>query len=172
MIRAARGLLPPLLLASAALLVALVVLPGRRGLAVHLYLLALAALALARLVVELTRRHPRAAVSPFDLGLADRAAPEPRLAELARLEREVTLAGSTAFDLHFRLRPVLRRIARRLLAARRGIDLDRNPAAAERALGAETWALVRADREPPADRSGPGIDLSELGRVVAALEAL
>ncbi len=172
MSRAVRRLLPLPLLATAVLGITLLAAPGRHELALHLYLLVLAALALGRLVLELTRRNPRAAVSPFDLGLAQQAPAEPRLPELARLEREVTLSGSTAFDLHFRLRPVLRRIARRLLAARRGIELDRNPAAAERALGAETWALVRADREPPEDRAGPGIDLPALGRVVASLEAL
>lgn len=172
MTRAVRRAAPLPLLVRGVLGVALLSAPGRKALALHVYLLVLAALALGRLVLELTRRNPRAAVSPFDLGLEQRNRVEPRLAELARLEREVTLSGSTAFDLHFRLRPILRRIARRLLAARRGIDLDRNPAMAERALGAETWALVRADREPPADRSGPGIDLPALERVVASLEAL
>ena len=38
--------------------------------------------------------------------------PEPaRIAELDRLEREVALATSRDFDLHYRLRPVLREIA-------------------------------------------------------------
>ena len=40
-----------------------------------------------------------------------------------KIEREVTLGLTTAFDLHFRLRPTLRRIASELLRARRGIDL-------------------------------------------------
>ncbi len=172
MIRTVRSLVPLPLFATGVLGVVLLASPGRRELALHVYLLVLAALALGRLVLELRRAHPRADASPFDLGLAERPAAEPPLPELARLEREVTLSGTTAFDLHFRLRPVLRRIARRLLAARRGIDLDRNPAAAERALGHEAWELVRPDREPPADRSGPGLELAVLGRVVTSLEQL
>ena len=95
-----------------------------------------------------------------------------RVPELERIEREVTLGQTTAFDLHFRLRPTLRRIASELLRARRGIDLDANPEAARRALGDETWELVRADREPPHDRFGPGIELESLRHVVVSLEAL
>src|SRR5918993_978460 len=89
-----------------------------------------------------------------------------------KLEREVTLGQATAFDLHFRLRPTLRRIASELLHARRGIDLDANPAAARRALGDEAFELVRGDREPPLDRFGRGIDVGSLSRVVTSLEAL
>ena len=78
----------------------------------------------------------------------------------------------TAFDLHFRLRPTLRRIAYELLRSRRGIDLDANPEAARRALGDDTWELVRVDREPPHDRFAKGIDLESLRHVVVSLEAL
>jgi hypothetical protein len=161
----------PLLL-TAALVVALALLPGRRELAVHLYGLALAGLALLWLVAVVRRAHPVAAVSPFDLGLRTPRHTREPVAELERLEREVSMATSTAFDLHFRLRPRVQRIARQLLGSRRGVDLATQPEAARRILGEETWALVRPDADPPANRSGPGLETASLRAVVASLEAL
>ena len=113
-----------------------------------------------------------AAASPFDLGLRVRERDDVALPELARLEREVTLSTTTAFDLHFRLRPVLRRISARMLLSRRGIELERQPDAARTLLGEELWELVRPDREPPRDRAAPGLELSSLRTMVDALEAL
>ena len=43
-----------------------------------------------------------------------------RPAALSRLEREVSMAGSAAFDLHFRLRPTVTALAAELLSSRRG----------------------------------------------------
>jgi len=161
----------PVLL-TIALVAALVFVPGRTELALHIYLLALATLALGWLVTVLGRTHPLARGSSFDLGLRETGHALQPLPELARLEREVTLATTTAFDVHFRLRPVLRRIAERTLQSRRGIELDRDAAVSSRLLGADLWELVRPDREPPADRGAPGIDLPSIGRMVSALEAL
>ena len=172
MIRTARRLAPFPVLATLGLLAVIVFVPGRTELALHIYLLVLATLMLGWLVTELDRAHPRAQSSPFDLGLRERKRAEHFLPELARLEREVTLATTTAFDVHFRLRPVLRRIAERTLQSRRGVELDRDPATSTRLLGPDLWELVRPDREPPADRSGPGLDLGSLGRMVTALEQL
>jgi hypothetical protein len=168
----ARRLAPFPIIATIALLAVIGVVPGRAELALHVYLLVLATLALGWLVAVLDRSHPRPLGSPFDLGLRERGRVVQSLPELARLEREVTLATTTAFDVHFRLRPVLRRIAERTLQARRGIELDRDPEASSRLLGSELWELVRPDREPPRDRAAPGIDLLRLGRMVTALEQL
>ncbi len=84
----------------------------------------------------------------------------------------MTLGAASAYDVHFRLRPTLREVTRELLAARRGVDLDRSPARARELLGDETWALVRADREPPTDPRGPGLDRAALESVLASLERL
>jgi hypothetical protein len=157
---------------TVALFVALFLLPGRAELLVRIYVLLIAAFVVARLLESLRRSLPERAVSPVDAALARRPRPVTRVPELEKIEREVTLGQTTAFDLHFRLRPTLRRIASELLRARRGIDLDANPAAARRALGDETWELVRQDREPPHDRFGPGIRLESLRHVVVSLEAL
>ena len=88
------------------------------------------------------------------------------------MEREVALGLATAFDLHYRLRPRLRRIATELLAARRGIDLDANPDAARRVLGEDAWQIVRGDLEPPRERFAPGLDIGSLRLAVASLEGL
>ena len=155
-----------------ALIVALVVVPGRAELLVRVYVLLLAVFVLVQMLARLRRSLPEQGASPVDAALARRAPRVVRVPELERIEREVTLGLTTAFDLHFRLRPTLRHIASELLRARRGIDLDTSPATARRALGDETWELVREDREPPHDRFGPGIELDSLRRVVVSLEAL
>ncbi len=82
------------------------------------------------------------------------------------------MAGSSAFDLHGRLRASVRGIAGDLLAAHRGVDLDGDPDRARAILGDDVWALVRADRPAPTDRHAPGIRPDELERVVVALEAV
>jgi hypothetical protein len=70
------------------------------------------------------------------------------------------------------LRPTLREAALTLLAAGRGVSLDRQPERARQLLGEETWELVRADREPPRDPRGPGLDRARLERVLTSLESL
>src|SRR6476659_4185329 len=154
------------------LVVTLVALPGRSEVVVRIYVLLLAAFVLANLLASLRASLPARAASPVDAALGRRPRPALRVPELERIEREVTLGQTTAFDLHFRLRPTLRRIAYELLRARRGIDLDADPEAARRALGDETWELVRVDREPPHDRFGKGIGLESLRHVVVSLETL
>ena len=146
--------------------------PGRAELAVHVYVLVLAAIGIGHLLAALRRSLPRRGPSPFDNALRTRARPTHRLPELERLEREVALGLATAFDLHYRLRPRLRRIATELLAARRGIDLDGNPDAARRALGEDAWQIVRGDLEPPPERFAPGLDIASLRLAVASLEGL
>ena len=154
------------------LVVTLVALPGRSEVVVRIYLLLLAAFVLANLLARLRASLPERTASPVDAALSRRPRPALRVPELERIEREVTLGQTTAFDLHFRLRPTLRRIAYELLRARRGIDLDADPEAARRALGDETWDLVRVDREPPHDRFAKGIGLESLRHVVVSLETL
>jgi hypothetical protein len=170
--RAVLGLsrLPVVLTLVAAAL--LLVLGGRTGLILRVYLLALATVALVHLVRAVRSALPAPGASAFDAGLRRRSRRRERLPELERIEREVSLGLATAFDLHYRLRPSLRRTARELLASRRGIDLDASPEAARRALGDQTWELVRADREPPRERFAPGLDLASLRTVVSSLEAL
>jgi hypothetical protein len=172
MIRQALSLARLPLFVTAAAGVALLFAPGRGGLVITIYVLALGALALALLLGVVHRASRSAPASPFERALRQRPRNRERLPDLERLERELTLASQTAADVHFRFRPRLRRIAGRLLFARRGIDLDTDPAAARRALGDELWELVRPEREAPRRRDAPGLSTPQAERVVAALEQL
>jgi hypothetical protein len=158
-------------LPTAVLIVVLVLAPGRAELAVHVYVLVLLAAALASVVGSIASQA-RIGESQFDSALHRPTEESERLPELVRLEREVELAQASEFDLHHRLRPVLREVAAGLLFVRRGVDLDRQPERAREVLGEETFELVRADRVPPWDRTTPGPALDELRRVVTGLEAL
>jgi hypothetical protein len=164
------GRLP--LVATLVLAIVLVAAPGRAGLAAHVYALVLAAIGLGYLLAAMRDALPPRRPSAFDAALTRRASPDRRIPELERMEREVALGLATAFDLHYRLRPRLRRIATALLTARHGIELDGSPEAARRALGDDAWEIVRGDREPPHERFAAGLEIGSLRRAVAALEAL
>ena len=143
----------PLLLAAVATVAlagALLLRPGYRALALDAYVLAIGGLLLLGLVNATRTALPPPERSRLDPERRRRAPAEPPLPELERVEREVALASSTAFDVHYRLRPLLREVAAHRLTARRGIDLDRTPAAAREALGEDAfacaWAAGRALR--------------------------
>jgi hypothetical protein len=138
----------------------------------HVYVLVLAAIGLGRLLTAIRSALPPHRPSPFEAAMRTHARLPQRIPELERMEREVALGVSTAFDLHYRLRPRLRRIAIELLAARRGIELDASPELARRVLGEDAWEIVRGDREPPQERFAAGVDIASLRLAVSALEAL
>jgi hypothetical protein len=154
------------------LAVVLLVDPGRAELAVHVYVLVLAAIGLGRLLAALHDALPPRTPSAFDAALRTRKRPTQRIPELERMEREVALGLSADFDLHYRLRPSVRGIATELLAARRGIDLDASPDAARRVLGEDAWEIVRGDRVPSRQHFAAGVDIASLRRAVSALEAI
>ena len=170
--RALLGALEVLLLPTIGLAVAVLLAPGRAELAVHVYVLVILGATMVALVSAIRDAQPAAEPSLFELGIRKHTGRHERLPDLARLEREVTLACSSAFDVHYRLRPILREVAAGLLAARRGVELDHQPERACAILGEETWELVRPDREAPHNRLGPGIEEGALRRVVTSLEAL
>jgi hypothetical protein len=148
----------------------LVVAPEHAGLVGHLWLVAMLAIALGVALVRLRAALPRRA-SAFDAAFAAKSLPGARPPSLARTEREITLATGTAFDVHYRLRPVLRTVATGLLLGR-GIDLERSPERARAVLGPDLWELVRPDRPPPSNRTAPGMPIAELERAVDELERL
>ena len=147
--------------------------PGRRHLALDVFVLYLGGIGLAAGV-----RATRAA-SPdvHEPSLADALAdpidvlPE-RPSDLERMERDVYLSCGTSFYLHHRLRPILREIAANRLLTRHGIDLDDRPEAAEELLGEDAWSMLRPDVDVPKDRWAPGPPLPELRAVVDALERI
>ena len=142
---------------------------SRAELAIHIWLLVVLALASLSLLQGVNTAYP-SGDSPFLASLRRPSISAERPASLARTEREVSMAGAAAFDVHFRLRPVLIELAADLLSTRRGIDLERNPEQAHAALGDETWEIVRPDRPEPAQRNAPGLDEAHLDRIVTALE--
>ena len=143
--------------------------PGHEALALRVYALYLAAYALLLAIVTLRRELPPSTTLRARGPRRTRQTPPETL---DRLEQEVILGISGAFDLHFRLRPRLRGIAGDLLAARRGISLDGDEVAAQAVVGEETWQLVQPDRPPPQDRLARGIPPADLSRIVAALERI
>ena len=89
---------------------------------------------------------------------------------LGRLRRELPRRPS-AFDVQFRLRPLVQTLVAGLLL-QRGVDLERSPTRAEELLAPETWELVRPDRRAPDDRTAPGLPIETIERVVHDLERM
>lgn len=142
------------------------------GLAVRLWLVALGAIAIAALV---ERSVAGVVVADPQAGRLRRGwwrrPPAERVRPLEELERAVEFSLATAFDVHYRLRPHLQRVALDRLAAR-GVSLDMQPGRAQALLGRELWDLVRPDRPEPEDRAGPGLPLAVVRRVVERLDEL
>jgi hypothetical protein len=138
--------------------------PGLRNVTLHVYVFVVGALLMLGLVAAAGDSVPRRSRSELDQALADRNRRTPRLPDVERTEREVTLATASAYDLHYRLLPHLREIAQ--------CRLER----AGKAPGPETlgrwWELLRPDRPEPEDRFAPGIKQSELRALVDELERM
>jgi hypothetical protein len=157
--------------ATIGLFVARTIAPGRLELELDIYVLALGVLGLLVMSSTLGRIAPRDDESLLEEALEPEPPGTARIAALERLEREVALAASREFDLHYRLRPVLREIATARLE-RRGASLDSDSPRARELLGDELWSLTEPNREPPSNRQAPGIGFEELERTVERLERL
>jgi hypothetical protein len=143
-----------------------------RGRLVDGYVLFLGALLLFGLVRATRSAAAAEEGSAFEDAQRRRARRPERPRELAKLEREVVLASTSAFDLHIRLRPILRDVAAHRLATRRGLELDSGSGPVRAALGSELWDIVRPDRSPPDDRLGPGLSLRRLRSALDVLERI
>jgi hypothetical protein len=150
--------------------------PGRRHVALDAFVLYLGALGLAAAGRATRAANPDVHEPTLDDELDDHHEALGRLperpAELARLEREVHLSLGSAYDLHHRLRPLLREVAAHRLLMRHGIDSEARPDAAAAILGDTTWAWLRPDRPEPRDRWTPGPSLAEVRALVDAIENL
>ena len=159
------------LLASLAFAIARTTAPARQAIELDVYLLALGAIALLVVMSWLVDAVPAETRSRLEAELDREPEQPPRVVELDRLERELALGITRAFDLHYRLRPVLREIAAGRLE-RRGLRLDSGSEAVRKALGADVWELVREDRIPPTDRLAPGLGIGSIRKIVEQLESL
>jgi hypothetical protein len=164
------GALRALVLPTLALVVVVAFIPGRVELVVRIYALVVCAAALALALAALRRAFPPE--TPLRKSATRASSRRQPPSSLGRIEHEAALSVVGSFDLHYRLVPRVRAIASGLLAARRRIELDKQPDAARKALGEETWEIVRPDRPPPEDRLARGISSQELGRVVDSLERI
>jgi hypothetical protein len=158
---------------TGALIAGAVVLIGvdRTDLVLDTYLLyagALVALAAARI----SRRAFAAPRGTVPALLAPRPAQYVHPESLSTTADDVALAQVGEFDVHFRLRPLLRDIAAAGLAMQSGIDLDRQPERARERLSPEMWELVRPDRPRPERTGESGISSASLSAVVTELETL
>ena len=79
------------------------------------------------LAAELGRLAPTAEKSLVEEALDPEPVEERPIADLLRLERELSMASARQFDLHYRLRPVLRDVA--AARARAARDSTSTPAA-------------------------------------------
>lgn len=147
-------------------LAALALLVFSQGANVALYEIIVAFVAVIALVA-LRQRTPERLTPP---DASRRRGTRPIPPELARLERVVRFGRTTELDADRRMLRLLRDVARELLQARYGIDMDAEPETAATLLGAEVWMWLRPDR--PVDRMKPGIALEEVKQLVAALEQL
>jgi hypothetical protein len=154
-------------LATIALLLARVFEPRRLGLELDIWALAIGGLALLNGVLLVREAYPLEGRTMIGAALVHEESEPKRPPQLERIERELSMASATAFDLHSRLRPLLREIATSRLAAR-GERLEDG----EAELGEELWELVRPDHLPPSDRHAAGIEPAALRRAVERLEAL
>lgn len=164
-----RGTIQVLALPTIALVIVLLFLPGRAGIALRIYALFVAAVVVALALGALRRALPPPTPLP-DARSGRRGRTTP--ASLKRLEDEIALGVDSAFDYHHRLRKRLRALATGLLASRRRISLDREPEEARLALGDATWELVRDVRPPSEERHARGPSPRALAEAVTALERL
>jgi hypothetical protein len=144
--------------------------PGRTSIALRIFALVLCGAVVLLVLAALRRSYPRE--TPLRRAAAPGGRTRPLPGSLARLQQETALGVAGSFDLHFRLRPRLRRLASDLLDARRGVSLDDEPERARALLGDEAWEVVRADRPEPEDRLARGLPINDLRRIVESLERI
>lgn len=171
MIRAASRWIGLSVVALIALAAARMISPGHKALELDAFVLALGCLGLLVLAAELRRAAPTAPGSLVEDALVPDPAEERPIADLLRLERELSMASARQFDLHFRLRPILRDVAAARLE-RRGIDIDSGRPVVRELLGDELFELTAPERDPPANRLAPGPGVDGLDRTIGILERL
>jgi hypothetical protein len=148
------------------LIITVIVLPGDRPHALDVYVVYLGAV----LLFVLARMTSGAGGMRKPIPPKKEKAPDDRIPELVRIEREIVLATGSGFDRQLRVGPMMRDIARHKLWTRRGVDLDEQPERARELLGADVWSLLRAGRPEPNTRYAPGADVAELRQILDRIE--
>jgi hypothetical protein len=135
--------------------------PGVRNVTLHAYVFVVGGLLMLGVVAAAGDAVPRRKRSELEAALGAGASREKRLPEVEKLEREVSLATSSAYDLHYRLLPQLREIAQ--------ARLERTGRTSSPQTLGRWWELLRPDRPPPDDRFDRGISETELRALVQDL---
>lgn len=161
-----------LTLITIALFVSRSVQPGRHELELDIYILLVGTLAVFTAVLITREAFPPSTGSALAKALEVEPVESVRPPDLERTERLLTISAATAFDFHYRLRPILREVAEQRLADHRGLRLDAGGPEVEAALGDELWGLLRPDREAPEERFTPDVDRDTIERAVERLEAI
>jgi DNA helicase HerA-like ATPase len=154
-----------------ALVAARMISPGRKELELDVFILVLGGIGLMVLAAELGRLAPTGEGSLVEVALEPEPPEERPIADLLRLERELSMASARQFDLHYRLRPILRDVAAARLE-QRGLDLDSGRPVVQELLGDELFELTAPGREPPKNRLAPGPGVEGLDRTISRLERL
>ena len=157
--------------ATIALLASWWIAPGRRELELDLFVLVVGGISLLAMTSWLKQIAPPGGRSELEAALVSHPRPSPNVQELDRLERELSMGAARAFDLHSRVRPVLREVASAGLA-RRGLELDTRAVPVRELLGDELADLLDPDRQLPDDRQAPGPGLDRIGAAIERLERL
>jgi hypothetical protein len=159
-----------LVLATFALFMVALVLPGMAPVAVRWYLVGAATLATLATLRAIAARFPtyrRSGTDPFGQRSGNADEQPQRLREIERLVAYSRWSGS---DYDERLRPILYAIAAQRLAAYGSVTLEADPKAARSVLGEHVWTLIApAQQTKPVDRT---ITIAELEAVVTALEGI
>ena len=135
--------------------------PGVRNVTLHAYVFVVGGLLRLGVVAAAGDAVPRRKRSELEAALGAGARREKRLPEVETLEREVSLATSSAYDLYYRLLPQLREIAQ--------ARLERTGRTSSPQTLGRWWELLRPDRPPPEDRFDRGISETELRALVQDL---
>jgi hypothetical protein len=157
-------------LAGAAALAISSVPPDSRAFTIRLVILAAGVVAAWRV---LGRFAAVTASSPerFEAGLARPRMAPTEVSSLRSVETDLRMSAASAFGLEFRLKPLLRELARWRLLRNHGTDMDLAPEAARRILGDPLWQLMRPAEEFPEFRS-PGAGLAEVRAGLDRLERI
>ena len=98
--------------------------------------------------------------------------PEPSVPSYERVRGAVGGATHSPREFDLSMRRTLERIASTRLGSGHGIDMHRDPGAARRLLGRETWELLEPTRTTSVDVTGRGISRQRLTDIVDRLERL
>jgi hypothetical protein len=107
----------------------------------------------------------------FEDGLRQPRAAPFEIAGLRSVDTDVRMATANAFGVEYRLKPVLRELARWRLERNHGINLDREPDAARGVLGEPLWQLTQPV-DVFSDFRAPGITLAAVQAAVDRLEQI